>query len=54
MHKMNTYLISVGFCSLVLTKSNGWNNTVEKVPENEPARNAFNTGCCKLKKKKTF
>lgn len=32
------------FCSLVFTRSSGWNNMVLKVPENEPAKNALNTG----------
>uniref|UniRef100_A0A224XST6 Secreted protein n=1 Tax=Panstrongylus lignarius TaxID=156445 RepID=A0A224XST6_9HEMI len=35
---------SGAFCSLVLTKSKGWNKTVENVPESDPARKAFNNG----------
>ena len=34
-----------GACSLVLTKSNGWNKTVEQNPEIDPDRNDLNTGC---------
>lgn len=34
----------VGFCNRVLTKSKGWNKTVEKVPEKDPAKKAFSTG----------
>ena len=29
----------------VLTRSKGWNRTVEQKPETEPERNDFNTGC---------
>lgn len=34
----------LGFCSLVFTKSRGWNSIVLKVPENDPARKALKTG----------
>lgn len=31
-------------CTLVFTKSNGWNNRVEHVPLRDPAKNDFTTG----------
>jgi hypothetical protein len=39
----------VGFWSLVLTKSNGWNIMVENVPENDPTRKDFSMGYCEQK-----
>ena len=42
-----THLVWVTFCNLVLTRSKGWNKTVEQVPLIEPARNDLNMGCCK-------
>lgn len=36
-----------GFCNLVFSRSSGWKSTVEKVPENDPAKKALRTGYCK-------
>lgn len=42
-----TWLLTV-FCRRVFIRSSGWNKIVEKVPENDPARNDFNIGYCNM------
>lgn len=41
-------MLGVEFCRRVLTKSKGWNRTVEHVPDTEPAMNALMIGCWKI------